>query len=373
MRIYVSPVRNNIYLYKCKVSIDITKTFMWLIDLLRKEKNTMAKTIVYCKSIKDCGRLFRLFRTELGKDSFHPSNACPSSDNLLFGMFHHVTLIRHQVRVLNSFYDKDGACRLVFATNALGMGINFPDVRMVINYGPPRDIEEFVQEIGRGGRDGQAAQAILLYTGRHLKNCEQVVKDYCATTDCLRQKMYMPFETASRTVSCTYAHNCCLSCHVKCQCSNEEGGCSHPLPNFGTPICDKTDKCEKSRNVSREQKDLLKELLVDYQKAKTTGVLSYLNPECTSGFTNSLINAVVKHAKFIFTMDYILTNLPVFKTEHALDILHMFQDVFEDISAAELHSDVRDKLSNMNMPHLHDLEYGGNYEFSDSSDDSEVI
>ena len=47
----------------------------------------------------------------------------------------------------------------MFDTNAFDMVINFPDVRMVINYGPPRDMVEFIQEIGRSGRDGKPAQA----------------------------------------------------------------------------------------------------------------------------------------------------------------------------------------------------------------------
>ena len=65
----------------------------------------------------------------------------------------------------------------MFATNAFDMVINFPDVRMVINYGPPRDMVEFIQEIGRSGRDGKPAQAIVLFTGHHLKNCDRYVKE----------------------------------------------------------------------------------------------------------------------------------------------------------------------------------------------------
>ena len=55
----------------------------------------------------------------------------------------------------------------MFATNAFDMVINFRDVRMVINYGPPRDMVEFIQEIGMSGRDGKPAQAIVLFTGHH--------------------------------------------------------------------------------------------------------------------------------------------------------------------------------------------------------------
>lgn len=53
---------------------------------------------------------------------------------------------------------------IIVATNAFGMGINHPRVRFVIHYGMPRGFEQFVQESGRAGRDGKAAQSLVFYT-----------------------------------------------------------------------------------------------------------------------------------------------------------------------------------------------------------------
>ena len=61
-QIRVSPDRSNIFLYKQKVYKDFSKTFAWLIDLLKKEAIETPKTIVYCKSQKDCGLLFKQFK-----------------------------------------------------------------------------------------------------------------------------------------------------------------------------------------------------------------------------------------------------------------------------------------------------------------------
>ena len=65
--------------------------------------------------------------------------------------------------ILDAF-TRDSQLRIVIATIAFGMGIDCPDVQQIVHIGLPDDIESYIQETGRAGRDGQLSLATLLIT-----------------------------------------------------------------------------------------------------------------------------------------------------------------------------------------------------------------
>jgi ATP-dependent DNA helicase RecQ len=77
--------------------------------------------------------------------------------------------------------------RVMVATNAFGMGIDKPDVRLVIHIDCPDSIEAYFQEAGRAGRDGQKAYAVLLYNEGDHRKLEKRISDTFPEKDYIKK------------------------------------------------------------------------------------------------------------------------------------------------------------------------------------------
>ena len=80
-----------------------------------------------------------------------------------------------KVRKQNNW--KSNQCRVIVCTNAFGMGIDKPDVRIVVHYELPSSLEEYFQEAGRAGRDENKAYAVALYSSKDQAQLKRRIKD----------------------------------------------------------------------------------------------------------------------------------------------------------------------------------------------------
>lgn len=113
-----------------------------LVNILNKVQGT---SIVYVRSRQKTKEIAEYLQQQgISADYFHA------------GLSH-----ADKVRKQNAW--KNDECRVIVSTNAFGMGIDKPDVRLVIHTDLPNSIEEYFQEAGRAGRDGQESYAVILY------------------------------------------------------------------------------------------------------------------------------------------------------------------------------------------------------------------
>ena len=91
--------------------------------------------------------------------------------------------LSHENKVFRQNAWKVNDCRVMVATNAFGMGIDKPDVRVVVHLDLPNSLEEYFQEAGRAGRDGQRSYAIILYTKADSAKLKKRVTDSFPSRD----------------------------------------------------------------------------------------------------------------------------------------------------------------------------------------------
>ena len=128
---------------------------------LCEDRASYPRTLIYCRSYTDCSSIYLFFKTFLGNNTTEPAVTPDIPGLRLVDMYMSCTGVEIKDKIKQLFM-MDSPLRVIIATTAIGLGIDCPDVWHVINFGVPSNIESYVQEMGRAGRDSLPSLATLV-------------------------------------------------------------------------------------------------------------------------------------------------------------------------------------------------------------------
>jgi len=187
--------------------VEKKQAFPKLVKLLQKYKND--SVIIYCFSRKETEKITE----DLKLNGF---SACA----------YHAGLEADKRRLVQDLFIKDKV-NIIVATVAFGMGIDKPDVRLVVHYTFPKTLEGYYQEIGRAGRDGLKSECVLFYTYADTRKHEffinriedsklrerarkklSEVLNYCDLTGCRKKYILKYFSEELESDNCGSCDSC---------------------------------------------------------------------------------------------------------------------------------------------------------------------
>ena len=176
--------------------------------LVELEKVNRKSGIVYCSTHQHVERCFRLLRQ-------HGYNVA---------RYHAGLSVGERTATQAAFIN--GQAQIIVATSAFGMGVDKADIAFVINYNMPQSLEEYYQEAGRAGRNGESARCILFYSSEDLRIGKALAQqqdkperalqllasmwDYCHHDGCLRNYILRYFGE-THMENCGKCSYCCAS------------------------------------------------------------------------------------------------------------------------------------------------------------------
>ena len=134
------------------------ENLMWIADEVKKGDRSK-KMLIYCTSKTNVSDIFHFLMVHTHSDSFQETSNQNRIGTYFSGMDEDMEKL-----MLESFCPAGSDMRVMICTSAFGMGVQIPDVDIVVHWGVSRTVLDFWQEIGRCARDGRQGETFLYFT-----------------------------------------------------------------------------------------------------------------------------------------------------------------------------------------------------------------
>jgi ATP-dependent DNA helicase RecQ len=332
------PNRTNIKYSMFPKPDDAMTVFSPMLTRLCQKGIDSERCIVFCRTYEDVKNLFEKAVLYLYDQNalFVGDPDLPRTKRRVCDKYDARTAPNIQRSIIESFTHPNGSLRLIFATVAFAMGLDAPNVREVVHWGPPDDIEMYVQETGRAGRDGASASATLYYNNRDISNAitchtSPDMKAYCQNgSECRRKFLMSVFVEDAKAIELPlHSHECCDVCESSCSCSK----CSTSPDDTLIPLDQFLDdsivlpleplmEMAKQRELKTRMKQLSHEIC--YQTSSSHDYL-LVGPTVCTGLSDATIKRIICECRSIEHEDDLLT-LGVTSRMYCSQILEVLQD-----------------------------------------------